>query len=163
MRRSLLVALVLVACSGAPANETVPEPGPTVAPTTTPMSTTQVEVVSTTTTTVATTTTTEPELEPFMPGLDLVEISTYGVGDDDRPLLSWDAVPDADLYTVLVLNEEGNPWWSWSGTETEVILGGVETDAEIGGPRAGPGIEWVVFAFDEEHRLLAVSSLVPTQ
>jgi hypothetical protein len=58
---------------------------------------------------------------------------------------------------VVVFDADGTPWWSWQGAETEAVLGGIATDAEIGGPRAGEGVTWVVFAFDAAGAVIGVS------
>lgn len=115
---------------------------------------------STTTASVTTTSSTpEPEAEPFLRDLGLAVVSqlTPREGAGPRPDLVWDPVPDASSYRVLVMDAEGNPWWSWSGDDTQVVLGGVETTADIGGPVAGSGVTWVVFAFDDDGHLTGVS------
>lgn len=97
--------------------------------------------------------------EPYFagPGLDLVALRSPGSGH--RPLLSWEPLESAASYTLLVLDPDGQPWWAWTGEGTAVVLGGVETSAEIGGPAARPGVRWVVFAHDAEGRLVGSSPL----
>ena len=101
--------------------------------------------------------------EVFMPGLGLTPIDqiTPIDGGGPRPLLAWEPVPGADRYTVLVMDEEGKPWWAWTGEGESVVLGGVDASAEIGGPQAGPGVTWVVFAHDNGGSLIAVSPARP--
>lgn len=105
--------------------------------------------------------TTSPEVadEPGLPMADgeAIEQMTPKSGAGVRPMLSWSAVAAAASYTVIVYDADGAPWWSWSGADTEVVLGGVVTDAEIGGPRADTGVRWVVMAFDTEGGLVGTS------
>lgn len=158
MRRLLASGLVLllVACSSVetadPTNSTIePDPSPTtVLPTST---------ISTSPTPVSVPPTTLAEAEPFLPGLDMTTViqltPTSGAGR--RPILTWEPVAGAATYTVLVMAADELPWWSWSGSETEVVLGGVDTELEMGGPAAGAGVTWVVFAFDGDDKLIGVS------
>lgn len=99
-----------------------------------------------------TTPTTRAEVadEPGLPMADGTEIEqlTAKSGGGPRPLLAWSPVADAGSYTVVVYDAEGEPWWSWSGPGTEVVIGGVDTDSEIGGPRADTGVRWIVMSFD---------------
>lgn len=101
----------------------------------------------------------EVEDEPGLPLADGVDIEqlTAKSGGGPRPMLAWSPVSGADSYTVVVYNGEGEAWWSWSGSDTEVIIGGVDTDVEIGGPRASEGARWVVMAFDSEGNITGTS------
>lgn len=153
-RLSLAAVLLLVgtACGG---DDT---PGTTAA-----SGTTQPGATSTTTTEATATTTTTTPAEPFLPGLGLESITqtTPVAGGGPRPLLSWEPVDGAAAYTVVVFDGEGTPWWSWRGEATEVFIGGFETSFEMGGPRAGPGVTWVVFAYDAEGSAIGVSEQRP--
>lgn len=106
-------------------------------------------------------TTTTIASEPFLPGLGLKPIAqtTPTSGGGPRPLLSWEALEGAASYTVVVFDADGSPWWSWQGEATEVHLGGFQTDAEIGGPTAGAGVTWVVYAYDADGLTVGVSPL----
>lgn len=105
--------------------------------------------------------TTEAEVgdEPGLPVANGVEIEQLSAksGGGVRPMLTWTAVSDADSYTVTVYDAEGSAWWSWSGSDTEVVIGGVDTDTEIGGPRADAGVRWSVMAFDIDGNLVGSS------
>jgi hypothetical protein len=116
---------------------------------------------TTTTTTDGTITTTTTAAEPFLPGLGLETIvqATATSGGGPRPLLAWEPLDGAASYTVVVFDADGSPWWSWQGEETEVHLGGFQTDAEIGGPTAGAGVTWVVYAYDADGLTIGVSPL----
>lgn len=96
------------------------------------------------------------------PGLSMangveIEQLTAKSGGGARPMLSWTPLSAADSYTVVVYGAAGEPWWSWSGSGTEIVIGGVETDVEIGGPRADLGVRWVVMAFDADQNLVGSS------
>ncbi len=108
-----------------------------------------------------TTTTTEVDIpdEPGLPMANGVEIEqlTDKLGGGPRPMLAWSPVEGSDSYTVVVYDAEGAPWWSWSGPGTEVVIGGVQTDTEIGGPRAGAGVRWIVMSFDADGNMIGTS------
>lgn len=108
------------------------------------------------------TTTTMPDVpdEPGLPMANGVEIEqlTDKRGGGPRPVLEWSAVSDSESYTVVVYDAEGAPWWSWSGPGTKVVIGGVETDNEIGGPRADVGVRWIVMAFDADGNMVGTSA-----
>lgn len=102
---------------------------------------------------------TEPSIpaDPYLEGLDLDLIVLDNPAGNPRPTLSWEGLDEAAYYTVMVLDPDGTPWWAWSGDGTRVVLGGVDTTTEIGGPRATPGATWVVFAFDSNGALVGAS------
>lgn len=96
--------------------------------------------------------------EAFLSGLDLATVvGAVAEGDGPRPTLNWDEIPDASSYTVLVLDSEGRPWWSWSGSSTQVVLGGIDSDLAIGGPTASAGATWIVFAFGSDDAVIGAS------
>lgn len=158
LKRSAVLAFgLLVSCSAAPVAETQPPAEPAAVTTTTTTGVAAaVTAPSTVPATTITTTTTAPT-EPAIRGLDLAEIVARSEGDGVHPFLLWEPVLTAATYTVLVMDGEGTPWWSWSGIETEIVLGGVQTEADIGGPARSPGVSWVVFAYDDMERLVGVS------
>lgn len=156
-----LLALLLAGCTSSPASTSttsVEEPatpaavGATTAPPEDETTTTQPEDLTTTSAA-------EAETDPFLGDLDLAVVaqSTPTAGGGARPTLAWSPLAEAAEYTVLVLDPDGSPWWSWSGAGTSVVLGGVAAAAEAGGPRAGDGVTWVVFAFGEDGTLVGVS------
>lgn len=108
------------------------------------------------------TTTTQPDV-PDEAGLPMangvvIEQLTDKRGGGVRPTLAWSEIAGSESYTVVVYDAEGSPWWSWSGPGTEVVIGGVETDAEIGGPRADSGVRWIVMAFDVDGNMVGTSA-----
>lgn len=120
--------------------------------------------VSTSTTEPATTsapTTTAPEPLFTAPDLEAIAQVTPTAGGGPRPDLVWEPVDGAVEYTVVVSDAKGAPWWAWFGDSTEVVLGGVDSSAEVGGPAAGPGVTWVVFAFGDDGALIGVSAARP--
>lgn len=161
---AVLIALVVGCSSADPVSITAQEVAPPSSPIVT--ATTRAVTVSTVTPTTAvtpepvTSTTSAPApAKPYLAGLGLEPITLHSPGSGARPLLSWESVETATDYTVLVLDANGEPWWAWSGVGTEVVLGGVDTAAEIGGPTARPGVRWVVFAHDANGQLVGSSPL----
>lgn len=166
-RAALMVVLALaIACSsgGSPGVTSVPGPTSTQlsAAATTTTTTTEEKATLTTTPTVSAPSPSVVTVseEPLFPGLDLAPISlvTPVSGEGPRPMLCWEPVDGAATYTVLLMETGGEPWWSWSGPETEVVLAGVDTQSDVGGPAAGDGVTWLVFAFDSDDVLVGVSS-----
>lgn len=168
-RSSILVMLTLflVACGSTDESASttmVPEPaeGSTFATSTTVAA--GEPTVSTATIGPATTSapaTTAPEPLFTAPDLEAIAQVTPTAGGGPRPDLVWEPVDGAVEYTVVVSDAEGAPWWAWFGDTTEVVLGGVDSSAEVGGPAAGPGVTWVVFAFGDDGALIGVSAARP--
>lgn len=157
----LLSLLVVVACSSEAAEPMAVEP--TVVPSSTAETVVATTIPSPPTTVGQTTTTsTVPAVEPeeYFPGAELAEITASTVGDGARPRLEWEPVPDAVDYMLLVLDPEGEPWWSWTGSETGVVLGGVEGEHELGGPAAVDGASWVVFALGDDGSIFGASPVL---
>ena len=73
-----------------------------------------------------------------------------------RPLLSWPAVDGAVEYHVTVFAADGSANWSWSGTATEVHVGGV-ADAEGAGVFVFEPMTWVVMAEGADGEVLGLS------
>ncbi len=73
-----------------------------------------------------------------------------------RPTLSWVAVDGAELYQVSVLDANGRPYWAWSGTETEVPLGGMANPDAVGA-WVFEELTWTVVARDVAGVALAMS------
>ena len=182
MRRLLIpVALLMMAAcsSGGDGDTTVTEPSDTVPATiepedddsgesaaTVPDDDTSTTAASTTTTadTVAdstTTTTTVAPVEPLINEAQLIPLVTPEVVDMLRPVLEWDPVDGADSYSVVVLDDAGEPYWAWSGPESEITLGGAPSSDFGVGPIIGVDYSWSVAAFDADGVFLAVSGQVP--
>ncbi len=87
----------------------------------------------------------------YLPEL-LLEEATPG----PRPLLSWAAVDGADRYTLVVLGDDGTPYWAWSGTETTIHFGGFD-DPDAIGPWVHEAMTWTVAATDAAGKPLAIS------
>lgn len=144
----------------------VPEPADQSTSTTTSTLATGEPTVQTSTTGPVTTSmsaTTVPEPVLTAPDLEVITQVTPTAGGGPRPDLAWEPVDGAVEYTVVVSDAEGAPWWAWFGGSTEVVLGGVDSSAEVGGPVAGPGVTWVVFAFGDDGILIGVSPTRPIQ
>lgn len=111
----------------------------------------------------ATTSTTVAEavpIEPLINGAALISTLTPVAVETLRPMLEWEPVDGADSYSVVVLDETGEPYWVWSGSESEVPLGGSSSDFGIG-PIIGIGYSWSVAAFATDGEFLAISGEVP--
>lgn len=110
------------------------------------------------TATPAPTPTATPALLVNADGIDEIELLTGVEGNDAYAMLEWVGLDAASEYTVTVFTADGRPWWAWSGPETSVPLGGLRTEVDLGGPRAGPGVTWFVVGRDGDGRLVGVSS-----
>ncbi len=152
---ALVLALLTTACSGSSTGAASTDGENSSSSVNSDSEDASTETEDTTTTTVA-----DIQDEPGLPmanGVD-IEQMTDKRGGGPRPMLAWTAVPGSDSYTVVVYDAEGSPWWSWSGPGTEVVIGGVETDTEIGGPRADAGVRWIVMAFDADGNMIGTSA-----
>ena len=112
----------------------------------------------------ATTSTTLAEADPIEPlinGAVLIPTLTPVIVETLRPKLEWEPVDGADSYSVVVLDETGEPYWVWSGSESEVPLGGASSSDFGIGPIIGIGYSWSVAAFAADGAFLAVSGEVP--
>lgn len=154
---ALLLAPLVVACSGddaadratasaatvpsavAPTSGVAPSPGPGAAAadntvTVTTGSTSSAADVATvptsTPTSIATTVpaTTRP-LTPFAEVADAsIELRVPATGNGPKPLLRWEPVPGAVAYHVIVNTLDGGPYWGWRGAASQVWLGGSPTE-----------------------------------
>jgi hypothetical protein len=114
-----------------------------------------------------TTTPSEPADQPGEPldlgvaPLALLAPATAGAGD--RPAFSWEAVEGAASYALAILTVEDEPIWAWTGTVTEVILGGwsAPPSPEAFGPLLQGEAKWFVVAFDASGLPIANSVLRP--
>ena len=73
-----------------------------------------------------------------------------------RPTLAWGTVDGAALYQLTVLDTDGAPYWSWSGTETAVPLGGMGNPDAIGA-WVFEELTWMVVARGGDGAPLAMS------
>jgi hypothetical protein len=168
----LLVALLMTvtACTSTEPSATTLPPSATTAGDATPDSATTVPGTATTTPTEPTedqtTTSSSPDSEgpPYIEGIILPRVSllTATSGGGERPLLEWDPVDGAAWYQAIVINPNGETYWSWPTRDTEVHVSGVESaGARSPGPRIVPNMAWAVLAYDDTDQLMAQSHLRP--
>jgi hypothetical protein len=113
------------------------------------------------TATTATTTTAAPADEAWSDTFQ--EISLNATEPGPRPLLAWGDVDGAALYQLTVLDADGIPYWSWSGTTAAVPLGGMDNPDAIGA-WVFEELTWTVVARAGDGTPLAMSqrgTLVP--
>ena len=111
------------------------------------------ETVETVETDATTTTTTAP----IVVDNPLVEITVAATESGPRPLLAWDAIDGAVDYRVVVLDAQGQPYWAWSGPETEINVGGVSNPDAAGATVFEP-MTWTVAAIDADGVPVAMSA-----
>ena len=101
--------------------------------------------------------------EPFLDvlGIGQVSLLTEVQGGGEMPLFAWGPVAGADRYQVVVFDEAGEPYWAWEGAQTQVYMGGAESQppADSSGPVVGAGYTWAVVAYDANGQILASSEL----
>ncbi len=158
----IVTSFVLGACGGSTSVSDSAPPPPESAPTSTVDPTSSDPSSDTDSPTPQPTTPQTPTPEPATPlvtadGVAEIELLTPTSGNRPYALLEWSAVPGATEYTVSVFNPDGRAWWAWSGPDLAVTLGGLDTDVDLGGPRAGEGVTWFVVARDTQGTLLGVS------
>ena len=128
---------------------------------TTPVSSEQIESPTEALTKVPT----EIPSEPFLrvPGIERVNLLTDVQGGGEKPLLAWESIPGADRYQLIVFDEAGEPYWAWQGSQTQVYMGGSESQppADSSGPAVGAGYRWAVVAYDAKEEIVASSELKP--
>lgn len=104
-----------------------------------------------------------PPVTPLLaaPGLGTVTLTTPQTGGGVKPLLAWEPVDGAALYTVIVFAPDGGAYWAWEGESTSVTLGGGAPSSPPAGDRAGPvlqaGMAWSVIARDADGAIIAAS------
>ncbi len=102
-----------------------------------------------------------PDVEPILTGAPQIVTLTPVVVDRLRPTLSWEPVDGAMEYSVVVLDDAGDPYWMWLGSDSEVPLGGVESSDFGVGPIVGIDYSWSVVAFGVDRELLGASGRLP--
>jgi hypothetical protein len=146
----LVTGLLIVSC-GAPAGGNV-NLSP-VAPTT--LSTKPVDT--------ATVAPTELPVEPFLaaPGMTRVKLLTDAEAVGRKPLFQWEAIPGADRYQLIVFDEAGDPYWAWEGTQTQIYMGGTQSQPPVdsSGPSIGSGYAWAIVAYSSDGKPLATSEV----
>lgn len=103
--------------------------------------------------------TAEPAGDPLFAGLDdTVALVTDTSGGGERPLLEWESVDGADHYSLYLYGPSGDVYWSWTGHDTAVHVGGEpRLDDGVPGPSVADGMSWSVLAHDAAGLPLAVS------
>ncbi|MFK7918547.1 MAG: hypothetical protein AB8G14_10745 [Ilumatobacter sp.] len=97
---------------------------------------------------------------PLVPNLAVIEQLTELAQAGEQPLLAWSAVEGADSYRLVVRDGAGDAYWAWSGTETEVFLGG-GASRDGAGARVPDGGEWSIIARDTDGATIATSGWTP--
>lgn len=94
---------------------------------------------------------------PALPALGDVTLLTEP-SDVQRPLLEWEPVPGAAVYSVSVFTPDGVGYWAWRTEATSVHLGGdPQLRDDVSGPSTAPGMTWSVLAFDGDQMPIAAS------
>lgn len=81
-------------------------------------------------------------------GLSEVVLLTAEQDVGPRPEFRWEPVDGADRYDLVLVTEQGEGYWAWSGTDTSVHLGGEpRLRDEAPGPRLTGPMTWSVVAY----------------
>jgi hypothetical protein len=92
-----------------------------------------------------------------LPGLPELALVT-APSNDQRPLLEWEPVPGAEVYSVSVHTPDGLGYWAWRTDATSVHLGGdPRLRNDVSGPSTVSGMTWSVIAFDAARLPIAAS------
>jgi hypothetical protein len=92
-----------------------------------------------------------------LPGLPELALVT-APSNDQRPLLEWEPVPGAEVYSVSVHTPDGLGYWAWRTDATSVHLGGdPRLQDDVSGPSTVSGMTWSVIAFDAARLPIAAS------
>ncbi len=146
---SLVVTLGLTACSQTDGQQDSATPAPVVE-----------EAAATETPSPLPTSTTTPLIRG-LPQTTPLTLTTATSGVGPRPVLAWEAMDGAALYSVVVHDADGVPYWGWETEDTEVRLGLTERPVEAPGPRITEGMTWSVVAHDREGVPVAASEVRP--
>ncbi len=150
-------AFVLGSCGSGDSDDATATSSPGAATTSTTPDAPDISAPSTTTTTEpaeTTTPTTEPADDAWSGAFP--EISLNATEPGPRPLLAWDEVDGAALYQLTVLDADGTPYWSWSGSTAAVPLGGMDNPDAIGA-WVFEELSWMVVARADDGTPLAMS------
>ncbi len=60
--------------------------------------------------------------------IEHMTLMTDSDGGGPRPQLAWDSVQGADYYLAVLYAEDGRPYWSWLGAESEIYVGGLSEE-----------------------------------
>ncbi len=103
---------------------------------------------------------TATQSDPPAPTHPLHVAATSTADAGPRPLLGWETVDGAANYRVVVLDADGTPYWTWTGSDTTVHVGNDE-DPSVPGARVFEPMTWTVAALDGEGVPLAISEPSP--
>jgi hypothetical protein len=105
----------------------------------------------------------EVQSEPFIsaPGVASVKLLTDVTGVGTKPLLKWESVTSANRYQLIVFDETGESYWAWEGAETQIYMGGTDTQPpdDSSGPSISAGYSWSVVAYGADGKVIAASEL----
>jgi hypothetical protein len=108
---------------------------------------------------------TEVQGEPFLaaPGVGTMKQLTDTERVGVKPLLAWEAVSNANRYQLIVYDETGEPYWAWEGPQTQIYMGGTDTQPpdDSSGPSVDRGYTWAVVAYSSDDRIIAASEVRP--
>lgn len=95
------------------------------------------------------------------PGIESIHLLTDVQRVGDKPLFSWESISDAGRYQLIVFDENGEPYWAWEGTQSQVYMGGSDDQppADSSGPSIAADYHWAVVAYDSSGQVLASSEL----
>lgn len=99
-----------------------------------------------------------------LPDVDEVTITTIGEGVGTWPTLAWEPVDGAERYRVTVYADGDGAYWAWTGSATEVVLGGFATAPSAGSsvaPRLDEPMSYDVVALDDDGAIIAQSGEAP--
>jgi hypothetical protein len=99
---------------------------------------------------------TDASATPDVPGGPVPPVEGATSGGGDQPTLSWDPVEGAVLYSVVVTDAAGEPFWAWQGDGTTATVGDGAPD-----PSVAPDMTWSVDALDAAGDVVASSERLP--
>ena len=88
----------------------------------------------------------------------IVHPSTEG---GPHPELSWEPVPDAVAYWLVLQRADGEATWAWTGSETSTRVGGGASPDLNQTAAVHAEMQWVVTAFDANDEVIAISAPSP--
>mgnify|MGYP001824530035 CR=1 FL=1 len=74
-----------------------------------------------------------------------------------HPMLSWQPTDGAASYWLTIRDADARPYWAWTGTETNVRIGGGDSPDTNQTAVLHETMTWRVAAFDSSGGLVAIS------
>lgn len=90
-------------------------------------------------------------------GIAVMTVDPSGGPSGPYPVLSWQAVPEAATYWLVVSDSDGQPYWAWTGAATEVRFGGGDSAEVNQTATLYEPMTWTVIAIDSDGELVAFS------